>query len=381
MFREHGSGRAHRQANARARVIRTCLLGLAAAFAAPPHAPAQELCRVASIGPIMCRANALTVMTLNVQVYPLDPAWKGEDNAPPHRWPERLPRIVQMLMRHEGGRGPHVIGMQEVRLGRHPQQYHDLVAALPDYASVYSERGEGMQRHEGVALFWRRDRIELIDHGEMIMDQRDRREAGGCSAVGDRAYPIRRPVVWALLRDVLWDQRLYVYNTHLGTGRSECQFTGSVVLLANGIARRPDHTIPLIVMGDFNVGKNAKRIGTEENTFHLEYQRLTALTGLENTYLEIQDIHRPHETGYGSGNSQYTNERTGNLIDHILISGPLRVQDADVDRTMFTRDEQPVECRTIRDGRCVGTAHRATDLRMYSDHWGVWARLGLVTGR
>ena len=69
-------------------------------------------------------------MTLNVRVHPPD---KRRDAAsPPHTWEERLPRIGEMIRRYENGRGPHVIGMQEVRGGsRHPEQLADLRAQLP----------------------------------------------------------------------------------------------------------------------------------------------------------------------------------------------------------------------------------------------------------
>ncbi len=65
------------------------------------------------------------------------------------------------------------------------------------------------------------------------------------------------------------------------------------------------------------------------------------------------------------------------MIDFVLVSPQLiDVLDASIDRTMFTSDGQLVNCNQIdSQGLCTGTNYRAKDLKMYSDHWGVWARL------
>jgi hypothetical protein len=94
-----------------------------------------------------------------------------------------------------------------------------------------------------------------------------------------------------------------------------------------------------------------------------------------NCYRQIQN--RLENDEFGTGNAGYANLRRGEMIDFILASGPpFQVCDADIDRTMFTEDGEPVNCQRIDgSGRCQGTGHQANGLRMYSDHWAVWAGL------
>jgi hypothetical protein len=145
--------------------------------------------------------------------------------------------------------------------------------------------------------------------------------------------------------------------------------------MAYHIANQAFPTDPVVFMGDLNIGINEDRSLHESYRLFLEHTRLT------NAYMVV---HRPDAGDlFSSQNDDLTNKRRGKLIDHIMVSPSFQVFDADIDRTMFGNSGEPVDCHTIRpDGYCQtrsGTRleHKASDLRMYSDHWAVWASIGL----
>lgn len=320
--------------------------------------------------PIPSIPEPLTVMTLNVRERKLS-------DRSPHRWSERLPRIVSMLQRYEDGQGPHIVGMQEVQRN----QYHHLRDSLHtlDYLSVWAERGGPLFWNplEGMALFYRPDRVELLEWGEFTITHSERRVRGGCpdSYVwgGDHS---NRNIIWGRFRDLIAHRTFYVFNSHFGGG-DWCELRGNALFMADNINSRSLRTDPIIAIGDFNMGEYAGHINEgETKDFDNEFIELLNNTGLENAYRRINSYYETEK--FSTQNDDFSNMRWGKMIDFVLISAPpFQVSDADIDRTMFTRGGDPVNCYRIdHTGRCEDTTNLASYLRMYSDHWAVWASLG-----
>lgn len=314
--------------------------------------------------------DPLTVMTLNVRIHPKDIWRRGDD--PPHHWRDRLPRVDAMLRSYEAGRGPHIIGMQEVRR----RQFPDLCDYLGhDYHCWWEPRGGWPHRNrdEGMALFYRRDRIELVgdERGERTIFPRERRLRGRCDFTHGRGE--RRNIIWARLRDITTRRTFYVYNTHFGGG--DCEKVGQALIAGELIARRVHTTDSVILMGDFNTGLNPELDEEVEGPF----RTLRGVTRLENSYRRIHSSRPGEHIATGSGGSGvYDNRRIGRMIDFVLVSRSFQVFDADIDRTMFNQagDLAIVPCREVDpDGICIDTGGMSDYSRMYSDHWAVWTSL------
>lgn len=295
----------------------------------------------------------LTVMTLNVCML---------RKKSPNRWSDRLPRIIKMLKIYENGKGPHILGIQEVT----PGMYNDLRNRMPEphHRSIFERRGgpATQEPDEGIAFFYRPDRVELLEWGEFVMTQDDRKRWGNCRP-SSGGHPENRHIIWGRFRDKLANRAFYVYNTHFGG--SSCQTTGCAHIMARHIRDRAYSTKPVIAMGDFNVGME------KNGQHHGSYQTLLNHTRLVNSYCSIHD----KKGKFATHNDDFANIRTGRMIDYILISPSFQVYDADIDRTMFTRNGDPIPCYRIDpQGRC-SKLHRASDLLMYSDHWAVWTNL------
>ena len=328
--------------------------------------------------------DALTIMTLNVRIHPKDPWVLGIGDTSPHHWRQRVNRIVSMLQRYEAGQGPHILGMQELRLN----QYRDLQELLPWYEDAgLVLRGGWYQPLEGVSIFYRPDRLEVLDSGVSRVTERERKGAGGCPRRHrhNDLYPTERyrcpaqlKITWSRFRDLHTDRTFYVYNVHFPG--NTCQKLGAARIMRDLVSARAHASDPVVALGDFNIGYAADDL--EENWQHHEvldeaYRELEGMSGgLVNAYMTIRDPHRyPY---FCSGNRNYGNRRRGRFIDHVLVSPSFQIYDADIDRTMFNQagDAATVPCRAVDDdGYCLNVGDFADYSAMYSDHWAVWASL------
>jgi endonuclease/exonuclease/phosphatase family metal-dependent hydrolase len=319
--------------------------------------------------------DPFVVLTVNIREKKL-----GDDA--PNRWEDRIPRIVKMLYRYGAGRGPHIVGMQEVQ----ENQYKDLTDSrgdwMGDYRSIWAPRGgpQHWNPWEGLALFYRPDAIELLDSGHRIYTAKERRDRGECRRDDKPKKLDNRIIVWGRFREIRSGRTFYVYNNHFG-GNPDCEMVGQTLILADLIANRSHPHDPIIIIGDFNVGEEA------DGSLRDAFRQLLERTRTTNCYRQIQD--RLENSEFKTGiDDEYGIRRVGPMIDFILVSGdsdatdstiappPFQVCDADIDRTMFTEGGGPVNCHRIdAHGRCEGTEHQASALRMYSDHWAVWAGL------
>ncbi len=320
---------------------------------------------------IRCRQTALPgypiplhVMTVNIRV--------DEDDSP-NTWGERAARLRDMIIDRERGIMPDIIAMQEVE-GNMLQDMKDNY--LSHYGFYARERGGPAvwNPHEGLAILYATNRLAETERGWQTISHRQRRERGGCSdtyiSTGSRDHS-DRIILWVRFQDLATNRSFYVYNVHIG-GKDDCEKRGNAQLLEEMIANRSRQQDPVIVMGDLNFGQQAGR--PEENQYNPLFVNLTTNLGMENAYRRIHPENLPHE--YTTVNTYYPGDHHNQMIDFILVSPSIQVRDAQVDRSMFTADGRRVECRRIRRRRCMGNdAYRIEDMRMYSDHWAVWAEL------
>ncbi len=300
-------------------------------------------------GPVDIRPQPhhLAVMTVNVRVPDLADRH--------HWWSERLPRIDAMLHCYEDGRGPHIVGMNEVEKHR----YDDIQERLSGYDSVWYERGGLLDHDEGQAIFYRRGDITLLESGNFVCTRDERRERGGCTESDTEGKKTNRNIVWGRFRETRSGRTFYVFNAHWGG--STCELRGNGRLLGDLILAREHPADPVIAMGDFNLGEDA-----ETHRLDPAVTELLDRTGLTNAF-RMANAPREREQ-IGTGNDDFGNRRDGDMIDFVLASAPpFQVCDANIDRTMFTDEGVAVASST-------STSH-ATALRMYSDHWAVWAEL------
>ena len=261
------------------------LIGLIALGAASgPAAPAVS--EVPRARPLQEAPDGLHAMSFNIRFNNPD---DGE-----HAWPNRKDRVASVIRFHEAD----VAGLQEALIG----QIRDLEARLPGYAWVGVGRGDGAEDGEFSPIFYRTERLELLEHDTFWLSTTP--DVPG-SQSWDAALP--RIVTWARFRDRQTGQAFYHFNTHFDhrgeTARLESArlITQQVDAIAEGA--------PTVVTGDFNVTPDAPPYAHLAGTF-------------ADAYAAVEAPHGPPGTYFGF---EVTTEE-GRRIDYVFTAGGVAVQ-------------------------------------------------------
>lgn len=194
---------------------------------------------------------SLTVLTFNIRY---DNPGDG-----PSAWPNRADWVAETIRDAK----PDVFGLQEALL----HQIEHVAAALPDYRWVGVGRDDGKAGGEFSPVFYRADRLDLLDYGTWWLSD----TPADTGSVGwDAALPRVATVTQFQFNET--GQPLWVINTHFDH-RGEMARTRSADLLADlsealaltdgdtasapttrgqTTVDAPDERLPVVLMGDFN---------------------------------------------------------------------------------------------------------------------------------
>lgn len=180
-------------------------------------------------GAAQARGGAIEVMSFNVRL-PID---KGVNS-----WENRRGLAADMIERI----APDVIGTQEL----HKRQGDDIVRLLPAYGWIGIDR-RGGHDDEHMGLFYRRDRLNLIEFGNFWLS--DTPDVPGSITW---EHPLPRMATWALFETKADKRRFYVFNTHFPyRAEDEDARMKGALMLRERIGALPAD-IPVVLTGDFN---------------------------------------------------------------------------------------------------------------------------------
>ncbi|MEI7037850.1 endonuclease/exonuclease/phosphatase family protein [Fulvimonas yonginensis] len=175
-------------------------------------------------------AQTLRMMSFNVR---LPVASDG-----PNRWEQRRDLLVRTVRE----RHPDVLGTQEL----YKLQGDYIVGTLPDYA-WFGEGRYGGDRDEHMGVFYRRDRLRLLDSGNFWLS--DTPDVPGSISWG---HPLPRMVTWARFEDRRNGRTFYYYNTHFPYRDQDTDARNRAAQeIAARVAGLPPHA-PVVLTGDFN---------------------------------------------------------------------------------------------------------------------------------
>jgi len=232
-------------------------------------------------------------------------------------WPHRRDAVKALVRRH----GFDVFGTQEAL----PGQLADL-DALTEYARVGVGRDDGKQAGEHSAIFYRRDRFELLSHGDFWFSQ-----TPDISSKGWDARCCNRLASWARLHDKASGKALTVVSVHFDH-EGEVARRESAALLLRWLAGR-DSGDALVALGDFNSGPETEQI-----------RRMQAVMGDARLRSEA-----PPYGPEGTFNGFAMGQAPGPRIDYIFVGPRIRVLDyavlTDADGQRYPSDHFPVTAR------------------------------------
>lgn len=175
-------------------------------------------------------APALRVMTFNVRL--------GTAADGPNRWELRRDIMVRTIAAER----PDVFGTQEL----YKFQGDYLADHLPDYHWFGLGR-LGDDRDEHMGVFYRTDRLRLIDSGNFWLS--DTPNQPGSISWG---HPYPRMVTWAVFEQIASGRRFYYCNTHFPyrAGDEAARTKAAQEILAR-LQTLPQN-LPIVLTGDFN---------------------------------------------------------------------------------------------------------------------------------
>ena len=156
----------------------------------------------------------------------------------PNRWDLRKDLVLRVIREHS----PDLLGLQEAL----PKQTRFVAAGLPEYASYFVGRRGALVADESCAVFYKRDRFELVDRGTFWLSTKPDRIA----KAWDAALP--RICSWLRLRDLRSGRSFVFANTHFDH-RGRRARAESAALIA---ARWPGELV--VLTGDLNAGEQSK---------------------------------------------------------------------------------------------------------------------------
>ncbi|HEX2998804.1 MAG TPA: endonuclease/exonuclease/phosphatase family protein, partial [Armatimonadota bacterium] len=191
---------------------------------------------------------------------------------------------------------PDLLGVQEAQKG----QMDDLQALLPEYASIGVGTNDGKERGEYVAIFYRRERLQLLDQNTFWLSKKpDKPGSKGWDAA------LSRSVTWGKFQDLRTGKPIYCFNTHFDHIGMVAREQSAQLLVAR--ASRIAGKAPVVVMGDFNCNEKMP-----------SYQLLVTLNnGMLQDTREVAIL--GHHGPEGSLSGFRVTGRIGPRIDHIFI--------------------------------------------------------------
>jgi endonuclease/exonuclease/phosphatase family metal-dependent hydrolase len=211
---------------------------------------------------------------------------------------------------------PDVLGTQETLA----MQRDYLLTALPHYRAVAAGRDDGKAAGEMTALFYRVDRLDLLDSGHFWLSTTPERPGSK-----DWDAAITRMASWVKLRDRDNPNAapLLVINTHFDhvgqTARLE-----SARLIRRKL-RSLGEGCTLVVMGDFNCGENSPPYSALLDAAPDDRR-------LIDTYRAAYPQRREDEATFQAFDATRVK---GERIDWILVSDDLETVSASIDRERY----------------------------------------------
>lgn len=249
-------------------------------------------------------APALKVISYNIRLSAADDGTES--------WQYRKQATLEMIRREH----PDLLGVQEGLI----DQVQYLETNCPQYARLGVGRDDGSEAGEIMALFYLRDRFDLLQSGTFWLSETPDTVSRGW----DAAY--NRTATWGCFRDKISGREVCYFNTHLDNMGVEAR-EQSVKLLVEKIREIAPAGAAVILGGDLN--------SSAEDPIFRPFDAL--LTSARDTS-PITD-HKATFSGYGHAG-------TPAIIDHLFFAHltPLSFRTLDGDYGVpYISDHYPIE--------------------------------------
>ena len=188
----------------------------------------------AIVGLIACTSCKENPVDIKVISYNIRLSTKSDGD---NWWENRKQASINMINEEK----PTIFGLQEAL----PVQVEYLAENLPEYAYIGVGRDDGKQKGEFMAIFYRKDEVELLDRGTFWLSETPDRPSRGWDAACFRSC------TWTKLK-MKSNGKIFAYlNTHLDHLGKEARKEG-LALIAKRAQEIVSDDMPIFLTADFN---------------------------------------------------------------------------------------------------------------------------------
>lgn len=245
---------------------------------------------------------------------------------------------------------PDIFGTQEALIG----QIRDMLPLLDGYRYIGVAREDGHLSGEHSAIFYKVDRLQLIDSGNFWLSTTPYQPSKGWDAACVRICS------WGEFKELSSGRHFFFFNLHMDHVGVEARRQGAqlVVRQIDSIA----HGLPAILTGDFNVDQTNEIYSIFTQQGHLtDSYEVAPLRLCEN----------------GTFNSFRSDLKTTSRIDHIFLTSHFAVDRYGVLTLGYWTPRQSTTSEKGHDAPSEIQFNSQT-LRFPSDHYPVMARIHLL---
>lgn len=214
-----------------------------------------------------------------------------------HAWPFRKEIVANLVAYHEAD----LLGLQEAL--EHQVQYLDSALSELDWVGV--GRDDGKSKGEFSPVFYRKDKLELLDWGTFWLSETPDEISVGWDAAMERI------ATWTQLIHKPSGDTIYYFNTHFDH-RGEQAREESAKLIRQKITEIAGNT-PVIVTGDFNASPDSA-----------PYAAMVEGEGLKDAY-EVSQLPHHGPTSSFSGFVVTEPMQANRRIDYVFVSPSFKV--------------------------------------------------------
>lgn len=184
---------------------------------------------------LVMSAQQLYVASYNVRNNNQDDANEGNG------WKNRCPVICDMI----NFESPQIFGTQEVL----HNQLEDMKKDLDGYDYIGVGRDDGKEAGEYSAVFYKKDRLKLLDHGNFWLSETPDKPGLGWDAACIRIC------TWGKFQDLQTKLTFYFFNLHMDHIGVKARHEGAKLVISK--MKEIAKGAPVIMTGDFNVDQKS----------------------------------------------------------------------------------------------------------------------------
>ena len=238
---------------------------------------------------VVVSAQDLYVGTYNIRYKNKDDSIKG------NVWTKRC----QVMCDQINFESPDVLGMQEVLVG----QLHDFQRLLDNYSYIGVGRDDGKEAGEYAAIFYKNDRVKLLDSGNFWLN-----ETPDVPKLGWDAACIRI-CTWGKFKDLRTKKKFYFFNLHMDHVGVVARREAAKLVVSR--IKEMVQDAPVVLTGDFNVDQTDEIYGIFTHSGILK-------DSYENARIRFAEN--------GTFNSFKVETKTDSRIDHVFVSPSFKVE-------------------------------------------------------